>query len=304
MKTWISKKEGSQENCQLSLVLDQRMLDLEGITLRGILDRDTRLRRTSPRLRSLLQRSARPTGENQQQRLVEMLAEGMARFMTEQFQYADFTLPELKRLYAAFVFELSAVWHVPSKLHTCLQRHHDKLAVWVASRLEDIGALELVRDSGFQPICANYSPEVQLEVLGLNAAKMMEPVLDLGCGDGQLVHHLQVLGFDAVGIDRIGPSGMSQGDWFGAPLPPARWGTIIAHQSVSLHFQSAHLRSAAHATRYAHLFMSILGALKPGGCFVYAPAVPFIEQLLPRDYRISRNQLAAGIVSTRLVRWV
>ncbi|WEJ35083.1 class I SAM-dependent methyltransferase [Devosia sp. SD17-2] len=303
MKSWISEKVGTQETCELSLVLDQRLLDLEGITLRGILDRDPRLRCASPRLCSLMQRAASPTSENQQQRLVQMLAEGMARFMTEQFQYTDFTLPELKHLYADFVVELSAAWHVPSKLRTCLQRHHDKLAVWVASRLEDIGALELVRDTGFQPICANYSPEVQLDVLGLNHAKMMEPVLDLGCGDGRLVHHLQLLGFDAVGIDRIGPRGMTQGDWFDAPLPPGHWGTIIAHQSVSLHFQSAHMRSAADATCYARLFMRILGALKPGGCFAYAPAVPFLEKLLRRDYRLSRNQVAAGIVSTRLVRW-
>lgn len=159
MKTWISEKVGTRENCELSLVLDQRLLDLEGITLQGILDRDPRLRCASPRLCSLLQKAEAPTSENQQQRLVEMLAEGMAKFMTEQFQYADFTLPELKRVYAAFVFELSAVWHMPSKLRTCLQWHHDQLAAWVASRLEDIGALELVQDTGFQPICANYSPD-------------------------------------------------------------------------------------------------------------------------------------------------
>lgn len=285
-----------------SLILEQRLLDVDGITLGGILSRDQRLRRISQRLRVLMRRAPRLVAAGQQVQWVSALASGMAKFMTEQFQYADFSLPELSELYGQFVHDMSAAWHDNLALHSSLCRHHDRLADWVAGRLEAVGALDLVRSTGFRPVCAQYSPEVQLQVLGLAVAELADPVLDLWCGDGHLVYFLRQLGFDAEGVDRVAPAGLLQGDWLDAPLPARHWGTIIAHQSVSLHFQSAHLHSNARAARYARLFMKILGAVRSGGCFVYAPSIPFLENLLPEEYAQVHSVAGKGFQATKLVR--
>jgi hypothetical protein len=48
-----------------------------------------------------------------------------------------------------------------------------------------------------------------------------------------------------------------------------------------LHFLHHHLRCDDSAFVYARTYMRVLRSLKPGGVFAYAPALPFIEELLP-----------------------
>lgn len=121
-------------------------------------------------------------------------------------------------------------------------------------------------------------------------------MLDIGCGEAaSLVHHLRSIGCAAWGIDRhVATSDCTiQADWFAIPRVEGGWGTIVAHQSFSLHFLHAHLRIRGDAERYARAYMAVLHALRPGGSFLYAPGLPFIERLLDADrYRVITRPIA------------
>lgn len=226
-------------------VLRQRLIDIAGVSLRDILAADPRLRLTSPALRQALRSAPAPATEQEREAWVDQLAAGMARYMTKQFQYVDLRRGDgpLQHLNRCFVEDFADGWGVQPAVHAALRRHHDRLALWAAEQLDAVGALRLVRHSGFRPVCAYYTPELQLQVLGLRDGILMSPVLEVGCGDGRLVRHLRAMGCDATGIDRDAPSDMLRGDWFDAPLEAMSWGSIIGHQSVSLHFRNAHLQS-------------------------------------------------------------
>ena len=145
-------------------------------------------------------------------------------------------------------------------------------------------------------VAAEYSPELQLAVLGLRLEELAEPILDLGCGArAELVCYLRKQGKAAVGIDRYlsVEEGVREADWFSLPLLPDSWGTVIAHQSFSLHFLHHHLGSGAQAERYARRYREILGAVRRGGAFVYAPGLPFLEPLLSaEEFRVERRAVS------------
>ncbi len=140
------------------------------------------------------------------------------------------------------------------------------------------------------PPCALYRPETQLSVLSLDTESLKEPILDLGCGrEAKLFTYLNERNRRVVGVDRfVEPSSNRlRVDWFELPLGAPIWGTIIAHQSVSLHFLHHHLRQNPVAMEYARLMMRLLASLKVGGRLIYAPSLPFFEPLLDdREFQV------------------
>lgn len=44
-----------------------------------------------------------------------------------------------------------------------------------------------------------------------------------------------------------------------------------------------YLKESLAVRDYARRYLEILESLKPNGCFIYTPRLPFIEELLPRD---------------------
>jgi hypothetical protein len=119
--------------------------------------------------------------------------------------------------------------------------------------------------------CSEYSPTLQLEVLGLTV-EMVEPVLDVGCGAAAaLVHTLRAAGRMAEGIDREAPADAIVADWLQFDYGVDRWGTVISHLGFSLHLLHHHLAGRAAAFVHAEVYMQILRSLRVGGVFAYAP---------------------------------
>lgn len=146
-------------------------------------------------------------------------------------------------------------------------------------------------------VAAEYDPELQLRVLGLDPAALAEPILDLGCGaEARLVRWLRARGLDAEGIDRAAEpgEGILRAGWLEVPLRPRTLGTVVSHLGFSLHFLHHHLRAGDEAARHARRYMEILGALRPGGVFAYAPGLPFVEEHLPPSaWRVERTAVPA-----------
>jgi len=187
--------------------------------------------------------------------------------------------------------DLRAVW----------DEHRGRLAAFARGRL------------GGEPrdaVCAEYPPSLQLGVFDLAAGDLLEPVLDVGCGrDAALVLDLRDRGVEACGIDRDAPEGAEGvlvADWLEFVYGERVWGTVVSHLGLSLHFLRYHLASgpAAEALALAHAeaYARVLRSLRPGGCFAYAPSLPFVEELLPASsYRCERVAAPHGLETPALV---
>lgn len=148
--------------------------------------------------------------------------------------------------------------------------------------------------------CAEYSPGLQLELLGLDEGRILSPVLDLGCGGGMaLVHHLRKQDVEAYGVDPAASGPWAVGsDWLEFSFGAMRWGTVVSHQGFSLHFLHHHFRPGSVAPRMAAKAMEILRSLRSGGAFHYVPSLPFFEDLLPRQaFDVERLPLPASLRS-------
>ncbi len=171
----------------------------------------------------------------------------------------------------------------------------------IAGWLEDLLARQspgLGRPTERSVVCAEYDPDLQCHLLGIEPSELLEPVLDLGCGQhAALVRALRGRGIAVAGVDRVAAplEGVTEGDWMTLPLRAGEWGTIISHLAFSLHFLHHHLRPGqSDAELYAKRYMELLAALRPGGLFVYAPGLPFLERVLPKErYRVERRVIHA-----------
>lgn len=146
-------------------------------------------------------------------------------------------------------------------------------------------------------VCAEYSAGTQLQLLGIEIDTLLEPVLDLGCGQHAfLVNYLREHQIDAYGVDRNAPDSAytAPEDWFEFDLSGKPWGTVISNMGFSNHFLHHHLRIGGDYTRYAIRYREILQALKVGGTFYYAPDLPFIEQYLSSEEFLVRKGVIEG----------
>jgi SAM-dependent methyltransferase len=210
----------------------------------------------------------------------------------------------LQNLYAVYLVEMrTALTENPTipalekGMGQVLQRHFSALSQNI-SRFFDPELARKVDDNIIlrQVVCSEYSPEFQMNVLGLRLSSLMQPVLDVGCGKtGQFVEYLQQNGADAQGIDRLVdplPS-LMETDWFDFNFQPKTWGTIVSHMAFSNHFAFHHGYKNGTPEKYARLYMKILSSLKPGGVFVYSPGLPFIESFLPTEiWKVERHGVA------------
>lgn len=209
------------------------------------------------------------------------LAVAFVAWLRNRNQFVHLSAEEGRALVALFAKSLHAASKDPASAGP---DHARRLAAWLRFSL---GGLPPAVPS------AEYSAELQLSVLDLRPEDLTPRVLDLGCGpSAHLLNHLRGLGIEAWGVDWVSASEWVIGrDWLDFEYGEEKWGTVISHQGFSLHFLHHHFRPGEAARRYGAAYMAILRGLMPGGAFVYAPALPFIESLLPSSYRVQRRPL-------------
>ena len=131
--------------------------------------------------------------------------------------------------------------------------------------------------------CSEYTPQLQIDILHFDTSRLMNPILDVGCGiNGYMVNYLKKQGLEAYGIDRFKfeSAYLINVDWLEYEYGIQKWGTIISHLGFSNHFSHHNLRNDGNYIAYAKTYMSILNSLKVGGSFHYTPDLPFIEKYL------------------------
>ncbi|ODA08649.1 MULTISPECIES: class I SAM-dependent methyltransferase [Paenibacillus] len=153
--------------------------------------------------------------------------------------------------------------------------------------------------------CEEYTPELQANLLGLDIARLQEPVLDVGCGsEARLVTYLRACGIEAYGTDRLAETEgcVTQGDWLEITFGERTWGTIISHMAFSNHFIHHHLKADGNIHEYARKYMELLRAIRPGGSFIYSPCLPFMEELLDArmGYQVEYIQSSEGYRATKI----
>ena len=240
----------------------------------------------------------------------ESLSDYMADRTCEIFiginQFLDFNNSEksgLKEIYVELIKDIymlcGKVSVAVGDIHGVFKKHTLRMIVYL-QKTNGVEIFEKYRkEKKFQEVvCRNYSDAFQTTLLGLSLENMIEPVLDIGCGkNAELLDFLRRAGIRAEGIDRV--KGKKENyfasNWFDVELVPNFWGTIISHMAFSNHFWHHHLRSDGEMLSYSLKYHEILKALKPGGLFIYAPGLPFIEKDLNNKYFSIKRKPIEGI---------
>jgi hypothetical protein len=167
------------------------------------------------------------------------------------------------------------------------EEHYNNLIKWLQKTNSFADKIYNSKGEVLEPVtCSEYSSDLQIEILQIDIDQIIEPLLDIGCGkQGNLVLYLRQKGIDTYGFDRFVDDNafLSKSDWFEYKFEKDKWGTITSNLGFSNHFQHHHFRNDGNFLEYAKKYMDILSSLKIGGCFHYAPDLPFVEQYLARD---------------------
>ena len=207
-------------------------------------------------------------------------------------QYMSFSDQDKKMLSNLYSELLHKIKESEESPQTLSKKHYHNIKDWLIKSNPFVQELYSNQGKYLDAVCCSeYNADLQIKLLHIDLALLSEPILDIGCGEkGMLVHYLRENGLDAYGIDRFSSdSDFTQSvDWFEYEYGKNRWGTIISNLGFSNHFYHNHLRKDGDYVLYAKKYMEILHSLKSGGCFHYAPALPFIEQFLDdKEFQIS-----------------
>ncbi|WP_027409736.1 class I SAM-dependent methyltransferase [Anoxybacteroides tepidamans] len=225
------------------------------------------------------------------ERLLQYAADKTVKLFTDVNQYLNFRFEdcrELEHIYDDLFDRMSLLARKQDisdrDIRELFRSHYRNLRSFLfASNGTEIFKKYMDAPYLFEVKCAEYSPEFQIELLHIDLESIEQPILDLGCGSqAHLVHFLRENGYEAYGADRNVEEGgyLFNVNWLECVLEPDTWGTIISHMAFSNHFMHHHLRVDGDFTTYAQKYMEILTSLKVGGSFIYAPRLPFMEELL------------------------
>jgi hypothetical protein len=199
-------------------------------------------------------------------------------------QYYSFDLKAKKNLRKIYADLFDNFQAKTTSMEDISKSHYEKLKNWLK---ENNPFAEEIYKNGYEKVrpvaCSEYTPELQIDILQIDSRHLMQPVLDIGCGShGNLVNHLKNQGIEVYGIDRFRfqTPNLLTSDWLEYDYGKEKWGTVVSNLGFSNHFNHHNLREDGNYIEYAKTYMNILNSLKIGGCFHYAPDLPFIEKYL------------------------
>lgn len=215
---------------------------------------------------------------------------------------------ELREIYKTLWGEIIVSIKFENPIYEALQKSHlERLSNWLIKTNSFVKKIN--RDDYpevAEVICAEYSALLQINLLQIDVPNLIEPVLDIGCGENAwLVKYLRELGIDAYGVDRLSSncSYLHCANWMEFEFKPQHWGTVVSNLSFALHFSNHNQRNDGDYLAYAKKYMEILSSLKIGGSFYYAPSLPFIEAYLPLErFQVGIEKINDNFSSTTIKR--
>lgn len=210
--------------------------------------------------------------------------------INQYYTFSNQAVEELRQLYKNLFSEIRKS---NQTIKSISDAHYENLKNWLAKTNPFAEKIHVSDEDTIEAVaCSEYSDSFQLNVLRIDTTALMQPLLDIGCGkDYSLVKHLRKNGIDAYGVDRFPSTDVSivESDWLLFDYGVNKWGAITSHLGFSNHFRHHHFRQDGSFIEYAKTYMQILASLKIGGCFHYAPDLPFIEQFLDAEsFNVSR----------------
>lgn len=191
---------------------------------------------------------------------------------------------------------------------TLKEHHYPALSRWLAGLYpgDFVASLKQV-PSVKGVVCEEYSPQLQIELLGIDLEAMRRPCVDIGCGShANLAHHLHARNIPVLGIDRHleqPEAYLQQVDWFAFTFEAQKWGTVISNMAFSNHLLYAYRHDRLQLEPYLRKYKEIIESLCVGGCFFYAPHIPFIEERLkPAQYRVERKAVYGELFASQVTR--
>lgn len=153
---------------------------------------------------------------------------------------------------------------------------------------------------------SEYSAGFQIELLDLDMDKLEDPILVVGSGaTGNLVFFLNAQGHRACGID---PSAEDTdvtraSDFLHVDYGKDYWGGILSPLAFIKEMSAAMAAQDGSDLEWVKCYKSILTALKKGGSFIYAPSLPYIEDILPKEqFEITRSTIRENLSRTKITR--
>lgn len=195
----------------------------------------------------------------------------------------------------------------PNTFRTIEKKHYQNIKQWLKMTNPSAEKIYSKAETDIQPVaCSEYRPELQIDILRIDATNITEPVLDIGCGKlGNLVNYFCDRGIVAYGIDRFSfaQDNLMTADWLEYNYGLEKWGTIVSNLGFSNHFKHHNLREDGNYIEYAKKYMDILKSLKIGGSFFYAPDLPFIESFLNKQqYKVDRYEIGNSDFKTTVIK--
>jgi hypothetical protein len=213
----------------------------------------------------------------------------------------------LKAIYVQSWQKLAKTRNIESTLRN---DHYPRIKAFLA-QLYPSGLAKALQNSptlNFVP-CSEYSAELQMRLFRLELSTITEPVLDIGCGSQAiLVTYLRSHHIEAYGIDRTIKQKfdfLNEMDWFDMQLDYNNWGTIVSNLSFANHMVYAQRYEPESVPRYQKKYLEILGSLKAGGSFNFAPSVESLEILTNnKNYHTEHWSITAQHTVTKVTKMV
>jgi hypothetical protein len=199
------------------------------------------------------------------------------------------SIKEVNKLYRQLIEHLRKIdsYNFDDNIYKIVNNHRSALIKIIESNEYSENTNQLIIP------CSEYSAEFQEKILRMINKKLIEPIIDIGCGKNcNLVKRLKAAGYKKVyGIDQYENNNefILASNWFEFEFCKNTYGTIISHMAFSNHFKRTIVLNDKKKELFENKYFEILDSLKQGGIFVYSPALEIIENKIDKEkYLIQR----------------